>query len=303
MSRDWETTFGFWGRSPSQTQQDKAENAVRAVREAISASNALKSRSIDVFVQGSYANRTNVRQDSDVDICVCYTDAWFSDYSLSEGLTQADLGHVDGTYLYDNFKDDVGAALVAYFGKGSVSRGKKAFDVHANSYRIDADVVPAFEHRRYHGNAASFWYTEPPGTQIHPDNGGKIENWPRQNYSNGVNKNTATRRSFKSTVRIIKTLRNEMEECGIEAAEPIPSYLIECLVWNVPNEYLDRPTFAADVQASLAHLWNNTRTDDQCGEWGEINELKYLFRASQPWSRLQVNTFLQAAWDHIGFEN
>ena len=52
----------------------------------------------------------------------------------------------------------------------------------------------------------------------------------------------------------------------------------------------------------LAHLWNETRTDETCKEWGEENELKYLFRPSQPWNRDQVNAFLQAAWDYIGFE-
>jgi hypothetical protein len=48
-------------------------------------------------------------------------------------------------------------------------------------------------------------------------------------------------------------------------------------------------------------LWNETRTDESCKEWGEVNELKYLFRAGQAWSRGQVNTFLQAVWDYIGF--
>jgi hypothetical protein len=93
-----------------------------------------------------------------------------------------------------------------------------------------------------------------------------------------------------------------MADAGYEAAQPIPSYLIECLVWNVPNEYLGHDTFRADVHHALAHLWNETRSDEACKEWGEVNELKYLFRTGQPWNRNQVNTFLQAAWDYIGFE-
>lgn len=301
--RDWESVFANWGSAPSQTQQDKAENAVTAVRKAVAASSVLASRSIDVFVQGSYANRTNVRQDSDVDICVCYTGAFFPDYSMSEGLTGDALGFTDGAYPYATFKNDVGDAMVAYFGAASVTRGSKAFDIHANTYRIDADVVPAFEHLRYHGNALTNWYVKPPGTEIHPDPGGKIINWPRQNYTNGVKKNDETGRSFKSTVRTLKTLRNEMAEQGITAADPIPSYLIECLVWNVPNALLGQATNVANVRNALAHLWNNTRDDAQCKEWGEINELKYLFWAGQPWSGQQVNTFLQAAWDYVGFEH
>lgn len=301
MSRDWEATFATWGAAPGDTEQTKCENAERAIRKAIDASAKLSSKSIDVFTQGSYANRTNVRQDSDVDICVLYTGAYFSDFSMSEGLNGQVLGHVDGTYLYSEFKNDVEAALVSHFGRGSVTRGKKAFDVHANTYRIDADVVPCFEHRRFMGTPQSNWYISPPGTQLHPDNEGTIVNWPRQNYANGVEKNEATGRRFKAVTRILKRLRNEMVDEGYKAAEPIPSYLIECLVWNVPNEGLGHDTLKADVRYAIAHLWNETRTDESCKKWGEINELKYLF-IGQPWSRGQVNTFLQAAWNYMGFE-
>lgn len=299
-NRDWEATFCSWGAAPSDTEKTKCENAERAIRKAIDASAKLSLKSIDVFAQGSYANRTNVRQDSDVDICVLYTGAFFPDYSMSHGLTGPALGYVDGTYLYADFKNDVEAALVSYFGSNSVKRGSKAFDVHANTYRIDADVVPCFEHRRFHGTLDNNWYDS--GTQLCPDNGARIVNWPRQNYTNGVEKNSQTGRRFKAVTRILKRLRNEMADDGYEAVKSIPSYLIECLVWNVPNEGFGHNTLEADVRYALAHLWNETRTDDTCKEWGEINELKYLFRSVQPWNRAQVHTFLQSVWDCIGFE-
>ena len=110
MSRDWEQTFFGWGGAPGATEQTKAENAERAVRKAIDASTKLSAKSIEIFTQGSYANRTNVRQDSDVDICVLYTGAFFPDYSLSEGLNGSVLGHSDGTYFYPEFKNDVEGA-------------------------------------------------------------------------------------------------------------------------------------------------------------------------------------------------
>jgi hypothetical protein len=199
-----------------------------------------------------------------------------------------------------DFKNDVEAALKSYFSPGAVTRGKKAFDVHANTYRVDADVVPCFEHRRFLGSVQSNRYLS--GTELHPDNGGNIINWPRQNYQNGVEKNEDTGRGFKAVTRIMKSLRNEMAEERFAAAEPIPSYLIECLVWNVPNSYLIQNTHTAAVRHAIAHLWNETRTDESCKEWGEVNELKYLFGGHQPWRRDQINTFLQAAWDYIGFE-
>ncbi len=300
VNRRWEDVFSTWGCAPSATEQTKCENAERAVRKAIDASPKLSPKTIEVFAQGSYANRTNVRQNSDIDICVLYKDAFFSDYSMSHGLNAGALGFSNSQYRYTEFKDDVEAALKSYFGAGSVARGNKAFDIHANTYRIDADVVPCFEHRRHMGTVETHWYES--GTQLSPDNGGKIINWPRQNYRQGVDKNDATGRRFKTVVRILKRLRDEMLDNGDKAAEPIPSYLIECLVWNVPNEGFGHDAYRADVRYAIAHLWNETRTDDAWKEWGEINELKYLFRSSQPWNRDQVITFLDASWNYVGFK-
>jgi hypothetical protein len=303
MARDWEVTFALWGTAPSETETARCENAERAVRKALAESTKLSglisSGDIEVFTQGSYANRTNVRQDSDVDVCVLYSGAFFGDYSMSQGVRQDTLGFSDGTYIYSDFKNDVSAALTKYFGAGSVTRGNKAFDIHANTYRIDADVVPCFQHRRYYGTPQNNWYVA--GTQLHPDNGGTIVNWPKQNYDNGVEKNTATDKGFKRVTRILKRLRNEMEESGIATPRGIPSYLIECLVWNVPNNGFNHLTHREDVRFAIAHLWNETRADAACSEWGEVNELKYLFRG-QKWTRSEVNDFLQSAWDYLGFQ-
>jgi len=83
MGRDWDATFEFWGAPPSNTEHEKCNNAEVAIRKAIAASPTLSSKQIEVFVQGSFANGTNVRQDSDVDVCVLYKQAFFPNYSQS----------------------------------------------------------------------------------------------------------------------------------------------------------------------------------------------------------------------------
>ncbi|HEV2146526.1 MAG TPA: hypothetical protein VGR37_03835 [Longimicrobiaceae bacterium] len=57
-----------------------------------------------------------------------------------------------------------------------------------------------------------------------------------------------------------------------------------------------------DMRWILAHLFNHTRSFSECDECGEVNELKYLFRTSQPWTREQAHSFISAAWDYLGFE-
>ena len=66
-----------------------------------------------------------------------------------------------------------------------------------------------------------------------------VTNFPQQQHDIGVAKNSATGGSFKALVRIIKNLRNEMEEAGFPQAEPIASSLIESLVWNWPDELFE----------------------------------------------------------------
>ncbi len=293
--RNWEDIFNLWAKPPGKTEQERCENAEQSVRNAIAASEKLKRRDIKVFTQGSYHNNTNVRQDSDVDVGILCYNTFFM--NLPEGYTRESFKISAATYHYEQFKNEVGEALIAYFGKSSVQRGNKAFDVHENSYHVDADVAPFFEHRRY-----STGGTYLSGVELQPDNGGRIINWPEQHYQNGVNKNTETGRRFKTLVRIIKSLCYEMADKGIAEAKPITGFLIECLVWNVPNDHFGHDTYKADVRACLAFLFNNTKTDKECSEWGEVSELKYLFRLSQKWTRQQTHAFISKAWDYIGFE-
>jgi hypothetical protein len=202
---------------------------------------------------------------------------------------------------YDAFRNAVETALVTRFGRAYVTRGNKAFDVHSNTYRVDADVVAAFEYRRYRKRApdGSLPYDE--GIIFFPDRGGRIINYPEQTYQNGVDKNTATGRLYKRAIRILKRTRNAMQEDGLAAATDIGSFLIECLVWNVPNDYFARDTYRAVMQAVFAHTFNGTINDESCADWREVNELMYIFRVS-PGLREKVHAFLGAAWDYLEYE-
>ena len=227
------------------------------------------------------------------------TRRFFPDYP--KGTTRETFGHVEGSLPFADFKSMVQKALQDYFGKTGVARGNKAFDVHANTYRIDADVVPTFEYRWYTGrkNAdGSHHYLS--GVAFDPDSGSRVINWPEQTYNNGVERNTATGRKYKRVIRILKRLRDRMQDDGIAISKNTPSFLIECLVWNANVDAFSKDTYTAIVRHLLADLWNGTLKDDDCSERGEVNELKYLFRLAQPWTRQEANEFLQAAWDYIG---
>ena len=299
MSRDWESVFSTWSQGPSTTEQEKAENAESQIRAAIQASDKLRMRDIRVFTQGSYRNRVNVRQDSDVDIGVVCFDSYFSDYPDENVKAQIRESVEPATYVYATFKSELEQALVDRFGRASVTRGNKAFDITANTYRIESDVSAFFEHRRY--TSVTNYYS---GVEMRPDNSSppSIKNWPEQHYENGVNKNDQTSRRFKRVVRILKCLLNEMASKGIGSAKHAPSFLIECLVFNAPNSCFNNVLLKPMVREVLASLFNDTLEDKKCNEWGEVSELKYLFRSSQPWTRASAHQFINDAWNYIGYE-
>ncbi len=299
MSRDWESIFSTWSNGPSTSEQQKAENAERQIRKAIDASEKLKRRNIKVFTQGSYRNRVNVKKDSDVDIGILCYDVFFPDYQDDNIKSILKESFEPATYTYSVFKNEIEEALIQRFGQDSVRRGSKSFDIKENTYRIEADVAAFFEHRRY--TSATNYHS---GVEMIPDNFKPpiIRNWPEQHYNNAVAKNNTTNRRFKRAVRILKTLSNEMSNYGIQSAKDSPSFLIECLVWNTPNDNFNNYSYYSLIRSVLAHLFNNTISDDLCNDWGEVNELKYLFRSSQPWERSTAHQFLSDAWDYIGYK-
>ena len=301
--RDWESTFNFWAKPPSPTEQERSDNAIRAIRSAVNGSSKLKQHNIKAFTQGSYRNRVNVRQDSDVDVGVMLHDHFLVQYP--EGKTDADFGNIAGNYPFPQFKNDLEDALVAHFGRSAVKRGNKAFNIRENTYRVEADVAPFFEFRQYweHGDYRA-------GVALVPDRGLRIENYPERlvdywpsrplHYENGNSKNTATSRHYRGAVRILKKIRTEMEEAGSASAKSVPGYLLECMTWNVPNLCFLESTWVARVQAVLSFLWSNTKDDASCKSWCEVDDIKYLFHASQPWTRAAAHTFIDEAWSYVG---
>jgi hypothetical protein len=294
----WEEKLRQWSAPPSQAEKNRRDRTEQLVRDAIRKNSDLPP-TVEVFAKGSSANNTNVRLDSDVDVGVKWTATGYYDLAFgAEDVGAQALGITPASRPVDpdEFKDAVGQALLDEFGSRAVARGDKAFTVRESSIRLAADVVPCFDHTRYDGPSGRPNH----GICIWPDGGGRILNWPAQNLRNGRNKNNRTSRRYKSMVRALKRLENVMVENG-ESPE-VHSYLIECLVWNVPDEGFGHSTYLADMRYVLAHLFNSTLTDDECHEWGEVNELKYLFRSSQRWTRTEAHEFLSLAWDHMDLE-
>src|SRR5260370_27718559 len=115
----WEDVFSTWAQGPSATEEQKCSNAESQVKKAIASNGTLAGMSVTTFAQGSYRARTNVRQESDVDICLRCNLPFFVGYPLGKG--HQDFGNYDlSTPTFPQFKRLVFDALGDFFGGGSV---------------------------------------------------------------------------------------------------------------------------------------------------------------------------------------
>ncbi|RZK22431.1 MAG: nucleotidyltransferase [Flavobacterium sp.] len=295
MARFSEDMLNNWRMPPSDAEETKLSNAQRLVNEAIAASSTLKNMSIRVFGQGSYANDTNVRLNSDVDINVQYSHTFFS--QLPPGKQDSDFGLISSDYTFGEFKNTVEAALVAKFGRADIVRHDKCITVLASNNRVEADVVPTFQHRRYVMDGS---YTI--GTEFISDSGATVINFPEQHIANGKVKNGNTQKRFKRLTRIYRRIRYRMIDEKIGISKNITSFLLECLVWNVPNHILnDNHSWTDRTRESINYLYHATKDNSSCAEWGEVSELLYLFKGGRKWSREEVNNYLQQMWNYLEF--
>ena len=298
MAKFTEQTLINWTKPPSNSEETKLENSERMVRNAISSDEKLKKKSTETFGQGSYANNTNVRLDSDIDINVRYTDGFFFD--LPAETEEKDVG-IDtlqsADYSYSEFKDDLENALVNKFGRSEVERKDKCINIKGNSYRVETDVVPTLNHRHYFKNGNYVL-----GAKFLADSGKSVVNYPKQHIENGIEKNKNTSRRFKRLTRLHRKLRYKMIEDGEQINDNITSFLLECLVWNVPNRIMNNyDTWTERLRQSIMYLYENTKEQESCNEWVEVSELLYLFCDNRKWSRQDVNVYMVQLREYLEF--
>jgi predicted nucleotidyltransferase len=292
----WDNKFQIWSKPPTEKEQEKASTAAGLVKQALKDSKKLDGRNFSVYATGSYRNNTNVRVDSDIDIAVVSHESFYHNLPTN-GLSREDLGFKSAEYGFSDFRNDVHAALDTAFGQRAIRRMNKTFEVRATGTRLNADVTAFVDHRRYTGKKANGEWSYHKGIELRPDNDASLSviNWHDQHYNDGVAKNKRTGRRYKRVVRILKNLRGEL------SIDPAPSFLIESLVYNVPdaNFNIEESGYFEDVKANLLYLIKALDTTEDT-EMVEVSGMKWLFRSSQAWTQSEALGFVRAAARHIG---
>jgi len=298
-----------WTLKSSASEQDRMERAERMVREAIYAHWPLLAdrRKFKIYAKGSYANQTNVRQDSDVDIVVENHDVYHLEYFSNEMAQAAtpDPSFVpyEGPWKSTNWRTEVETALKNFFGTGDVdTSGNVAITVkEVAGSRPSADVVPAFDFVRYDSPDRAPSSTHKGSKVFKKDGTGHIINYPEQQRVNGSAKDRATYGKYKEFARALKNGENALVKAGLMKEKP--SYLMECLAYNVANGHLTRGSNRSDwFQDALAQLHNTLlATAFVYEDWLEPNELKYLFGSDQKWKVDDARELTMKLWDYLEY--
>ncbi len=293
VSEDQLTT---WAKPPSETEEEKCRNAVSRITDAIKAKFG---SDVSIFLQGSYKNRTNVKKDSDVDIVIRHDSYYFYDLgNLSpEEKKEYKANSTPADYTFSQFKNDVQTVLAEEFGQTEVERKNKCIRVKGSLYRVNADVVPCYEYRRY----VSPTRIEAVGVGLLPDSGWRIHSFPQQHYDNGAKKNKDTNGAYKDIVRIVKNARNTMIDNRIITLDAMPSFLIESFVWNIHELHFEHPTYVKMTSTVVSKIWQDMNDFEKHNNYAEVSDLKWLFRGDKKWTPQVVKAFMENAWSFFGF--
>ncbi|HYK05169.1 MAG TPA: nucleotidyltransferase [Thermoanaerobaculia bacterium] len=285
-----ETQLDTWAHQGSIVQSSSTYSTIKGALEAAQAPYATKS--IEVFLQGSYGNDTNIYAESDVDIVIRLGDCFQHDLSeLSDGEKSAfQAAHSNATYTHTDFKRDVVQTLKAKYG-GDAAPGTKAITIAASGSRRKADVIAAIKFRRYHKFNGLMDQRYDEGICFYTTTGQQIVNYPKQHSANMTAKHQSSSLWFKPMVRILKNLRGKLVDDGRIAGDVAPSYYLEGLLYNVPDDQ-----FGGSYGDSFVNCVKWIQAADR-SKFVCANEQYYLLYEGSPvtWRTAQCDQFLAAA--------
>ncbi len=292
---DWEECLQRWEQPASSSEEATIERAARMVRDALATNPWFATEGVLVEPQGSYFNNTNVRQQADMDLRVVHPALVVTRHPSAGNLSTAEL-YVSlprtNQQIADELRGHVTRTLQMCFGQ--VIPGKKAVRIsEVQGSRSDIDVVPVLTHHliglREEGDIGPV-----EGVFIFGTDGSETYNFPLQHHLRGKAKRERTGHRFKKMVRAVKSLRDEMVTHGVIGSKELPSFLIECLVYRVEDDFfVQNETRLPRLKRILSRIEQQLNDPTWIAAAREINDSKQLFMPAQPWDAQTVKACIQ----------
>ncbi|MFZ2026502.1 MAG: nucleotidyltransferase [Microgenomates group bacterium] len=283
-----------WANAPGHT---KAQHTYQQIKNALTASGVSQVRGCEVYLQGSYANSTNIRHDSDIDVVIQLNSSFA--YGLNR-LTdfQKSIFHLEyptnATFNWSDLRSDVIAALVAYFSPSRIdTSGNKSIKLIGDISLSNADIVPCLQYRNYNSfnigvtndfiEGMRFW-TIRENTEV--------INYPKVHKANGENKNAQHRTDemYKDTVRVIKHIRRKLIDEHNFDGKKAPSYFIESAVYNAFDQH-----FSGNHQSALESVLDFLIRRCDASRLVTVSHQHLLFGTEiWQWNKSHASEFLEA---------
>ena len=197
----------------------------------------------DIFLQGSYKNDTNLRQDSDVDVVIQLAARLRPRVAALSGLElEQDQNHKLARERWQLFRKQVLEALRATYGKKAVTTGRKSLKLVKGKIPASADVVVTL-----HCETGLAFYLSGDHRWV--------VSYPQQHHKRGHKKGKTTNNKYKRTIRMFKVARNHLVENDVIKSKTASSYFIECLLYNVPDN-LFKANFGQTYSGIVTYLKN-----------------------------------------------
>lgn len=282
-----------WSHQGSVTQSSSTYNSIKTVLE--DSGTPYSGKSYSIFLQGSYGNSTNIYAESDVDIVIVLKSCFQKDLSSLSDDEKAAYKRLfnDATYTHVEFKNDVIDVLTDAY-DSDVDVGKKAITIAAHGNRRKADVIAAIPFRRYKKFRSLKDQSYEEGICFYNSKGQRIVNYPKQHSQNLTYKHQNTNKWLKPTVRIFKNIRSKLVKEGYIADGIAPSYFLEGLLYNVPND-----KFNTSYEDCFVNAINWIQGEANKSNLVCANEQYYLLRDndSNCWSKDNCEEFINSAID------
>ena len=120
-------------------------------------------------------------------------------------------------------------------------------------------------------------------------NNENIVSYPKLHKKNGFNKNSRVNSNYKRTVRIFKNIKSYLVSNSVISESIVSSYFIECLLYNVPDNYYQNYNIEKRFFGILNYLLN----EPNFMEMKTQDEQNYLFGDSDnQWDKKHALKFL-----------
>lgn len=215
-----------------------AQSTCAALRDALVTDirSLIYAQKTDFYPCGSYHDGTNTGGEGPADAAVVLTSAWSQDLAMG-GASVDELRRLQDAF--QNFRLDVLGTLRAKYGLASVEDRPEGLFVEGAAGRVPMNLLVGIQHRLFLNFASASGKQYREGLCFWDPDGRQVVRFPKLHHENGEAKDgeAGTKGWFKPLVRLFKGLRGHLVEREILDPALAPSYFLECLVYNVPNQH------------------------------------------------------------------